>query len=189
MGRLREYDEKTVLAEAAEAFRRGGYRAVSVKNLEDATGLKGGSIYHNYDDKAGLFEQTLAHYNEKVIGGRIAKHAPEAAGLKGLRALFLSALDEPNGEFFGCLITNSAIEFGGGVDPMPTGIQQGLKILLDAFAVRVASSRSAKRGIKPANLAGKLLVLYQGILVLIRSGCDKAWLKKMINDEFDQLER
>ena len=34
------------------------------------------------------------------------------AGIEGLRRLFLSLLREPDGGSSGCLITNSAVEFG-----------------------------------------------------------------------------
>ena len=40
----------------------------------------------------------------------------------------------------------------------------------------------------PATASTKLLVLYQGILVLVRAGSDKAALTAMIIDEFDNLE-
>src|SRR6185437_4742440 len=83
MGRSREYDETAVLAGAMHAFRRHGYGGVSVRDLEQATGLKAGSIYNSYRDKAGLFTAAFGHYNQAVLGRRIAEHAPEAAGLTG----------------------------------------------------------------------------------------------------------
>ena len=190
MGRTREYDEDAVLAGAMHAFRRKGYVAVSIKDLEEATGLKSGSIYNSYGDKAGLHAAAFAHYNRAVLCRRIVDHAPEAAGLDGLRDLFLSLLHEPNGGAFGCLITNSAIEFGGG-GAIPAGVSEGLRILSDTFADRLASAHHAGRlrhDVEPASAASKLLALYQGILVLVRAGEAKAGLKTMINDEFDGLE-
>ena len=190
MGRSREYDEDAVLAGAMGAFRRRGYGAVSIKELEQATGLKGGSIYHGYGDKAGLFDAAFAHYNRAVLGGRIAHYAPEAAGLGGLRQLFLTLLQEANGEAFGCLITNAAIEFGGG-GTMHPGVAEGFGILLDTFADRLASAQRAgllASGVAPASANVKLLALYQGVLVLVRAGWDKGALSAMINDEFDTLE-
>ncbi|CAE6750257.1 TetR/AcrR family transcriptional regulator [Paraburkholderia haematera] len=191
MGRSREYDEELVLTGAMHAFRREGYFAVSIKDLEEATGLKGGSIYNSYGDKAGLFSAALAHYNQKVLHRRIADFASEAAGLRGLRKLFLSLLREPDGESFGCLITNAAIEFGGSGRSMPTGIDEGLQILSRTFTARLVSARRAGQlstEIEPARAASKLLALYQGTLVLVRAGYDKALLKALINDEFDRLE-
>lgn len=190
MGRSREYDEDAALTGAMHAFRRKGYHAVSIKDLEEATGLKGGSIYNSFGDKAGLFEAAFAHYNQGVLCRRIADHAPEANGIRGLRKLFLSLLHEPNGETFGCLITNSAVEFGGGA-PTPTGVGEGLRILSDAFADRLEEAHRAGRlraDLDPAIAASKLLALYQGILVLVRAGAEKATLETLINDEFDNMD-
>lgn len=113
MGSSRSYDEDVVLTGAMHAFRRKGYLAVSVRDLEDATGLKMGSIYNSFGDKAGLFDAAFAHYTRVVLQRRIERHARPASGLRGLRDLFLSLLDEPDGGSHGCLITNSAVEFGG----------------------------------------------------------------------------
>jgi TetR/AcrR family transcriptional repressor of nem operon len=191
MGRTREYDEEAVLTGAMHAFRRKGYFAVSIKDLEEATGLKGGSIYNSYGDKAGLFAAAFERYNETVLCRRIATYAPETAGLDGLRSLFLSLLREPRGESFGCLITNSAIEFGGNGPPLPEGVDAAFKILLQTFVDRLtAASRSGllRHGVVPVSAASKLLALYQGILVLIRAGYSKTSLKVLIEDEFNGLE-
>jgi TetR/AcrR family transcriptional regulator, transcriptional repressor for nem operon len=190
MGRSREYDEAAVLTGAMGAFRRHGYSAVSIKDLEQATGLKGGSIYHSYGDKAGLFAAAFAHYNRAILLGRIAEYAPETAGLAGLRTLFLTLLQESNGETFGCLITNAAVEFGGTGLPHP-GVAEGLRILVETFAIRLAMAHRAgllARDVAPRAASTKLLALYQGVLVLVRAGWDKVALTAMINDQFDSLE-
>ena len=190
MGRTRSYDEDAVLTGAMHAFRRKGYLAVSVRDLEDATGLKMGSIYNSFGDKAGLFDAAFAHYNRAVLQRRIDRHASLASGLHGLRDLFLSLLREPGGNSYGCLITNSAVEFGGGDGPHRC-VNEGLRTLATAFADRLAIARrdgALRDGVDPAGASVKLLALYQGILVLIRAGHDKAALKRMIVDEFDDLE-
>lgn len=190
MGRSREYDEDAVLTGAMRAFRRRGYGAVSIKELEQATGLKGGSIYHGYGDKAGLFDAAFTHYNRVVLLGRIAEYAPESAGLGGVRKLFLTLLQEANGEAFGCLITNAACEFGGSGMAHP-GVAEGLRMLSGTFADRLATAHRTGRlrsDVAPGTACAKLLALYQGVLVLVRAGWDKAALIAMINDEFDSLE-
>nr|WP_254798630.1 TetR/AcrR family transcriptional regulator [Sphingobium sp. AS12] len=176
---------------AMHAFRREGYEAVSIRDLEEATGLKAGSIYNSFGDKAGLFDAAFAHYNHVVLEGRIARHAPVEHGLDGLRDLFLSLLHEPNGETFGCLITNSAIEFGAAPRPHRC-VEEGLQALMRAFTTRLEEARDRKTlraGLEPAEAATKLLVLYQGILVLVRAGHDVAALERLITDECKDLEK
>jgi AcrR family transcriptional regulator len=186
MGRTREYDEATALSGAMHAFRRKGFAAVSVRELEKATRLKIASIYNSFGDKAGLFEAAFAHYNQTVLGGRIARHAPESAGLAGLRKLFLTLLEEPRGESFGCLITNSAVEFGG-AESVPGGVAAGLTTLAETFTQRLAATGLPAQ--RASDLALRLLALYQGTLVLIRAGWDKRALARYLDDEFDRLEQ
>jgi TetR/AcrR family transcriptional repressor of nem operon len=191
MGRTRSYDEETVLSGAMHAFRRKGYEAASIRDLEEATGLKGGSIYNSFGDKAGLFDAAFAHYNRVVLGGRIARYAPAEAGLGGLRALFLSLLREPNGEAFGCLITNSAVEFGCEARPHRY-VAEGLEALRRAFAERLEAARRGgklRSRLRPAQAALKLLALYQGVLVLVRAGHDKSALERLIIEEFKDMEK
>jgi TetR/AcrR family transcriptional regulator, transcriptional repressor for nem operon len=191
VGRTREYDEDTVLTGAMHAFRRQGYLGVSVKDLERATGLKAGSIYNSYGDKAGLFTAAFAHYNHAVLGRRIAEHAPAAAGLAGLRNLFASLLHEPDGGASGCLITNSAIEFGGGSAALPGGVGEGLHILVELFTARLElayRTGQLRVGVAPATTALGLLALYQGVLVLVRAGWDGRQVQSLIDDAFDQLQ-
>lgn len=190
MGRSRSYDEEAVLSGAMHAFRRKGYQGVSVRDLEDATGLKMGSIYNSFGDKAGLFDAAFAHYNQVVLQRRIERHAPPAARLRGLRDLFVSLLREPGGTSLGCLITNSAVEFGGG-DSSHHCIREGLGVLSDTFADRLSIARrdgALRNRVDPAAASVKLLALYQGVLVLMRAGHDKAALKRMIIEEFNDLE-
>jgi TetR/AcrR family transcriptional repressor of nem operon len=186
MGRPREFEEEAVLTGAMEVFRRFGFGAVSIRDLETATGLKAGSLYNAYGDKDGVFQAAMAHYNQAVLLDRITEYAGEGAGLAGLRSLFLTLLHEPDEASLGCLITNSAIEFGGD-RTLPPNVSAGLEILSDVLVKRLKACRRSGElasNQKPEIAATRLLVFYQGVLVLIRAGWDKAALEKMIRDEF-----
>ena len=190
MSRPRSFDEPEVLSGAMHAFRRSGFSTISVRALEEATGLSVGSIYNTYGDKAGLFKASFAHYVDSVLRRRIATHAGQAKGLDGVRALFQSLLREPGGGNHGCLITNSAIEFGSdGV--LPEGaLGEAFEILRAALQDRLADAQARKllpKGLSPAVAALKLMTFYQGVLVLVRAGYDKRNLKQAIDLEFDIL--
>ena len=190
MPRLRTYDENVVLSAAMHAFRRKGYHAVSIRDLENATGLNAGSIYNSFGDKAGLFDAAFAQYNQAVLQDRIDRYAPPEAGLRGLRWLFLSLLDEPDRESYGCLITNSAVEFGGAEAAHPR-VNEALHKLAATFAERLQAARqegTLRADVDTRNVSEKLLALYHGVLVLIRARYDKASLHEMLTTEFDNLE-
>ncbi|NKK68470.1 TetR/AcrR family transcriptional regulator [Rhizobium leguminosarum] len=190
MGRTREFDEEVVLKGAMHIFRKHGYQGASIRDLEEATGLKGGSIYHAFGDKAGLFDAAFGHYNRTVLEGRIERFAPPGTGLKGLRELFLSLLHEPDDGSLGCLITNMAVEFGGGADRHPR-VEAALGLLRTTFRSRLTEASTFVQdadGAKADRTATRLLAFYQGLLVLIRGDDDKAGLRQAIEDEFNQLE-
>jgi AcrR family transcriptional regulator len=191
MSRPRAFDENDVLGGAMNAFRRTGFSTISIRTLEEATGLSAGSIYHTYGDKAGRFKASFAHYLQEVLQRRIASHAGPDKGLAGVRALFQSLLREPGGASDGCLITNSAVEFGsGGMLPADV-LAEAFEILRAALQNRLEDAKREKLlppGFTPAIAALRLVAFYQGLLVLVRAGYDKRRLKQAIDLEFDTLE-
>ena len=191
MVRSRSFDEHEVLAGAMQAFRRNGYAGVSIPDLEVATGLSAGSIYNSFGDKRGMFLAAFERYLGAVLDRRILEFAQPERGLSGLRQLFLSLLREPDGGTFGCLITNSAIEFGCDRGIIEHTVLKGFRILERLFAERLTTVKSAgglRRGLDPKVGAVRLLALYQGVLVLIRGGYELKMIRRAINLEFDDLE-
>jgi TetR/AcrR family transcriptional regulator, transcriptional repressor for nem operon len=189
--RSRSYDEGQVLTGAMHAFRRSGYSGISIPELEVATGLSAGSIYNSFGDKRGIFLAAFAHYLKAVLDRRISTFAKPANGLSGLRQLFLSLLREPDGETFGCLITNSAIEFGSDDAVSEQTVRKGFEILQRLFVDRLAAAKAANRlrgDVDPNIGAVRLLALYQGVLVLIRGGYEPRMIRRAIDLEFDNLE-
>lgn len=191
MVRSRSYDEGEVLAGAMNAFRREGYARVSIPQLEAATGLSSGSLYNSFGDKHGIFLAAFEHYLKAVLGRRMAQFARPEAGLAGLRELFLTLLREPAGETFGCLITNSAIEFGAGNEIAAKAAAREFDLLERLFVERLTAAKSSGRlrGDFDAKAgAVRLLALYQGVLVLVRGGYDLRKIKAAIHQEFDHFE-
>jgi TetR/AcrR family transcriptional repressor of nem operon len=191
MVRTRSYDEAEVLTGAMHAFRRKGYYGVSIPELEVATGLSAGSIYNSFGDKNGIFLAAFEHYLKGVLERRVAEYAQPADGLFGLRKLFLSLLREPDGEAFGCLITNSAIEFGADGNAAANVVHRGFEILERVFVERLETAKASKKlrnDLEPKVAAVRLLALYQGVLVLVRSAYNLKMVKRAIDLEFDGLE-
>jgi AcrR family transcriptional regulator len=192
MVRSRAFDQATVLTGAIKAFRRNGYAGVAIPELEVATGISAGSIYNAYGDKRGIFLAAFEHYLKSVLEDRIARFAPPSHGLAGLRQLFVSLLREPGGTAFGCLITNSAVEFGPDDGIADQTTRKGFEILERLFVDRLAaaeSSRELRSGIDAKSASIRLLALYQGVLVLIRGGYAAGKIRRAITLEFDDLER
>jgi AcrR family transcriptional regulator len=191
MGRPKLLDDELVLTRAMGTFRRRGYGGVSIKDLERATGLASGSLYHTYGDKSGLFRAAFAHYNAAVVRCRIEKYLTNEAGLDGVRRLFLSLLPGSGADSAGCLLTNAAVEFGSGKSIARQGIDEGFRLLREALRRTIGRAHgegALNPRIGPEIAVLRLLTLYQGILVLVRAGQDTGCMTEVISSEFDQLQ-
>ena len=97
MGRLKEFDEATVVAAARDAFWGGGVAATSISDLSGASGRRGsadlcgatglsvGSLYEAFGSKAALTERTLQDYLEQSYEQAQRLLDGAASGLAGLR--------------------------------------------------------------------------------------------------------
>lgn len=186
MGRARSFDETQVLAKAMHAFRRHGYAGLSIKRLEEETGLTCGSIYNAYGDKDGLFRAAMAFYVDGFVAGRIEAHAGPAAKLDDLEELFLSLFREPMTDGHGCLVANSLVEFGSARSPASEGVERALRLVSagvqDVLAREIGPERARAE-------AGRLLLTYYGILVFSRAGRLEGVFEDAVRAEFDALRR
>ena len=70
MARHKEYDRHDVLDKAVSLFWKKGYKASSMTDLVHATGLNTASMYKEFGDKDGLFEEALEYYRQHVVSPR-----------------------------------------------------------------------------------------------------------------------
>ena len=185
MARLRSFDVGDALRSAMQVFRARGYEGASLKHLETATGLNPGSLYSCFGNKEALFLAALDHYNEVVVRRRIAKYLRGAEPFAEIRAMFVSTLHERGGTTFGCLLTNTAVEFGSGSAAVSAKVRAGFALLEQGFAEHCERAKAAgllapRR--RSDRVALRLLHAYQGLLVLVRFGRNPAELTGLIDD-------
>ncbi len=185
MGRTRTFDRDTVLFAAANAFRQRGYRDVSIAELEKATGLVSGSIYNAFGDKAGLFRAALHHYVHGFVKQRLDTFAGEGAGLEDLEKLILTTLEPPLSDGFGCLVTNSIVEFGREEGLASADIADTLAMTEKAIGQVLA--RELGPAATPAATL-HLMTLYHGVLTLSRSRVSMDAMAEMVRAEFGRLK-
>jgi len=186
MGRTRTFDRQAVLGAAGNLFRQRGYRDVSIADLERATGLVSGSIYNAFGDKAGLFRAALDFYVSGFVRQRLDAFAGATARLEELEQLFTSVLEAPLADGSGCLVNNSIVEFGRG----DSEASEAIAITLDMVRHGISDVLGRELGATatPA-MTMHLLVLYQGILTLSRTGTPVGEMADMIRLEFDRLRQ
>lgn len=186
MGRNRSFDEDEVLDRAMHAFRRHGYDGLSIKRLEEETGLSSGSLYNAYGDKAGLYRAAMAYYVDGFVAGRIDAHAGPLAGLDDLEELFLSLFREPLTDGYGCLVTNAVLEFGAAGSPVAPDVGRAFDLVASGMRAVLARQIGPERA---AVEADRLFLLYQGILVLSRAGRLEEGFETAVRAQFDMLRR
>ncbi len=185
MGRTRTFDRDAVLFAAANAFRQRGFRDVSIAELEKATGLVSGSIYNAFGDKAGLFRAALHHYVHGFVKQRLDAFAGEGATLEDLEGLILSTLEPPLSDGFGCLVTNSIVEFGREESLASADIADTLAMTETAIGDVLARELGPAA---PEAAALHLMTLYHGVLTLSRSRVPTAAMAAMVRAEFARLK-
>ncbi|MEO3384683.1 TetR/AcrR family transcriptional regulator [Mesorhizobium sp. CAU 1741] len=185
MARPRIFNPDAVLSAAMHCFRTKGYARVSIKDLEQATGATSGSLYNSYESKEGLFRAALDHYVEIVIKGRAKAFAGPEAGLDDLENLFMSIWEMPQADGFGCLVTNSAIEFGPNAPPFASEkIADGMSITAQGIRTVLLRELGDEEGEREAT---HLTLVYHGMLVLSRSGVLAEEHRRSIRDLFARL--
>ena len=191
MGRQPTWSEEELLGAAMGVFRRKGFAHTTVRDLQEVTGLHPGSLYNAYGSKEGLFAAALCAYNERVVDRRVATHlSREDDPLKGIRSFFTSTFERCEWPDPGCLVTNTAIE-GVGLDPAARAhVWVGLERI--ERGLEEALRRGQAGGQLPASppaaaLAARLLTLYQGLLVLVRSGAPRPKLRAIVDDAMQSL--
>ncbi len=151
MARPREYNPDTVLDSAIEVFWRKGYKATSIQDLVDATGVNRGSLYTGFGSKAGLFSAALDRYLAAGALADLLNSGDDTPIVDLLRMVFdeLVEIGVNDPDRRGCLMTNTAVELS------PHDTEVAAKIAGDVFNLETALANRLRRaqGLGELNLA------------------------------------
>ncbi|MBT7109024.1 MAG: TetR/AcrR family transcriptional regulator [Methylococcales bacterium] len=114
MGRSKAFNEELVLDKAIEVFWAKGYEATSIQDLVDAMGIQRGSLYGTFGSKQELFLKSLDRYSLVVVKDLLGLLTSKTSALESIELFFDKLVEHllTAGPLRGCLITNSAVEFG-----------------------------------------------------------------------------
>ena len=173
MPRPRIYDQTQLLESAMDHFWKHGYEKTSIGDLVAETGVNRASLYAAYPDKRKLFLAAVTHYlttrtreNLKTL----QQHEPAA---EAIRKFFGDILSQPGKSRRGCLVTNSAVEFGVSDDEVARLVRNAMTRVEKALAVRLQEAADAgglQPDVQPAQYARQLTVFLQGLRVMSRVG-------------------
>ncbi len=181
-GRPPAFDRAAVLAAATRLFWERGYQATSVGELTGAMGIKPGSLYAAFGDKAALFREVVEAYGSSPAGEFVAVALAEEASA---RAAFARILREAARIYpdpahpAGCLVISAAVNIAA-QDEEVAEFLRGLRAAnLRLFEERLADAGrlgELPAGVSPAALARYFGAVLQGMSQRARDGADAAEL-------------
>jgi AcrR family transcriptional regulator len=111
MARPKEYNREKVVDVATQLFWKKGYHGTPLSKLVSVTGLNKHSLYKEFGSKAGLFDECLANYRQKVGQNLIDILRQKPLGLNNIRAFFENRIQYMSStDFKGCLGVRCATE-------------------------------------------------------------------------------
>ena len=158
---------------ALDVFWQQGFDATSMQVLCQVMELRPGSVYAAFGNKRDLFVAALRRYTETVSVEAIERINGAPTGAQGLRDYFAHLVGAmvDGKRRWGCLITNSLVEFAGR-DPQLAGMfELHLANLQTSFAAALARARTdgeLRPGAGPDS-ARFLVAVVQGMNVMAKS--------------------
>lgn len=174
MGRRKTHNRDEVLAEAMEQFRETGFAGTTAEMLVERIGVSRYSLYADFGSLLGLFEAALERYNDAVIDRRFGPLERPGAGLAEIDALldFYARAGEGPASGRGCLLCNTAVEFGPNDPTGSAATQRYFRRLSGAFANALSNARAAgtlSPDTDPQAEADLLTAVVLGLFVMIRA--------------------
>lgn len=174
MARTREFDPDLALEKAMRFFWRKGYNAAAMREIVTHTKVAHAGLYSAFGGKEQLFQAALQRYFDTVLAGLLHELAqPEAsrAAIEHLFATLLAGVQAgqwPNG----CLMCNTAAEFGGQPGPIQTQVNHQFARMQTLFqrALTQAKANGEVRATLPVEATAALFVtLFVGSALLVRT--------------------
>jgi TetR/AcrR family transcriptional repressor of nem operon len=144
MGRKKGYERHDLVRKAVEIFRDHGFAGTSAEMLVETLGVNRYSLYAEFGSKQGLYDAALERYEAETIERNFGPLESPGAGIGEIRALldFFGAAESSPGLGRGCLLCNTAVEFGPN-DPSGAGfVQRYFERLSGAFDAALQNARS-----------------------------------------------
>jgi TetR/AcrR family transcriptional repressor of nem operon len=191
MARLKAFDEDRAIDLAVDCFWAHGFEATSVRDLAEAMGIGGASLYNAYGDKRELFARALERYANRSMRERISRIEARFAPKQAIGAFLAEIIDRSvkDPDCKGCLLVNTALDVGPH-DSGIGGLVDGYLGEIRAFFRR--SLEAAQRGGQvPRRLdadvvSAHLLGIVLGIRVLARTGTRSTAAKRRLLESVAQ---
>ena len=183
MARHLEFDRMEVLTKAVDAFWQVGYEALPALDIATAMGVAKSSLYNTFGSKRKLFIESVDHY-AAMQRATLTPAAKSANVMAVLRQMLLEIASDNNAGR-GCLLVNTAAEFGAHDDEIRQHVRAGFGSIKDVFAHLIQAGQAAgqiKPSIDPHQHAMILVTGIAGLRVLKKGGFTSTDLNPVIEN-------
>jgi TetR/AcrR family transcriptional repressor of nem operon len=174
MGRRKSYDRGVLITKAMELFRDHGFAGTSAEMLVERLGVNRFSLYSEFGSKQRLFDAALERYDEEVVERNFGPLEAPGANFAEIRALleFFGSAGEGPAAGRGCLLCNTAVEFG---PDDPSGfqfVQRYFARISNAFRNALGNAHrqgGMRRSADPLKEASFFTASILGLFVMLRA--------------------
>jgi TetR/AcrR family transcriptional regulator, transcriptional repressor for nem operon len=180
-----EVTKETILNKSGILFNTLGYKATSISNITDATGLTKGAIYRHFASKDELEIETLVHLSEimnETLRARIKTQTTAGDKLRAVVQFFESYISDPPMEG-GCPLLNAAVEAD---DAHPAlrktalEILNGLRNSLISILEKGIYYKQLKRGLDKDLYATLIIACLEGAIMMSKLSGNDEDIKRII---------
>lgn len=191
IGRPRNFDADTALMAAMNTFWAKGYDGTSMKDLAQAMGINGPSIYATFGDKRELYLKAIDLYSNVDACAPIVNFEAEPDLSKAVK-MFLTTVIEystaQDGSARGCFLASCASTSVGEVEGVGERVEQAIEVTDERLARRFDAEKA--KGALPANFPSRararlLFDMRQGYVFRGRAG---ASAKDLLADLDDRVQ-
>lgn len=172
------------LLDAAEwRMRRGGYNAVSFRDLASDTGIKSSSVHYHFPKKEDLGAALVERYGASffaAVDGMAGQSADPRTRLSAFRAAYRSALRDDDAL---CLCALLGAEMAGLPQNLAQAVRQFFQANIDWVAQSLPPSLSAQARIDNAQA---VVASHQGAMMLANALGDQALFDRVSQQAIDQ---
>lgn len=175
-GRPRSFDRDAVLDRIVDLFWRQGFGATTFSDIERATGLRRQSLVYAFGDKRAMFLEVLRRYRARHVSkvtGLLRRGGSPTRNIADAFDCWLEDARRVVGR--GCLMVNTAGEFGASDERVAGILGQATGEVVDAFEHAFAQAQAAGEipaRIEPAALARLAVACGDGALLRCRTTGD-----------------
>ena len=191
-GRPIQFDPDWALNAATTAFWSKGYEATSMRDLLGATHLSKSSLYQAFGGKPELFRRCLVRYGDDMVRQLHERLRTANSSLDFLRETLMQIAGEGASTATprGCLIMNTAAEFGQRDPAFAECVDQGIARIRAVFQLALSRGQKAgeiRREPSAATLADYVISSIAGIRTMVKAGSRPKALHAIVDIVLESL--